>query len=129
MTRRSRTFAALLAASALAFAQFAASAHACQPHEARAKVEAMAHHGGCGGAVETDEAPASDGVCTQHCQYGSASLDNGQPDLVVAEAAGPVLRVEVVDSAVVSADARPSWRLAPAAAPPPAAILFGVLRI
>ncbi len=129
MTRPTRTVAASLAAFALAFAQLVVSAHACTGHEAPARVAVMAHHEGCGGAMEADEAPVNENVCVEHCRYGDASLDNGQPDLVIGAAAGPVLRVELADAAVVSADARPSWRLAPAAAPPHPAILFGVLRI
>lgn len=129
MTRRIRTAAAFLAAIALAFAQFAASAHVCALHEAPAKPEVMAHHEGCHGSLESDEAPVNDNVCQEHCQYGDASFDNSQPDAPAADLAGPVLRVALADAVVASADHRPTWRLAPAAAPPPPAILFGVLRI
>jgi hypothetical protein len=129
MTRRSRSVAATLAALALAFAQVAASAHACALHAEPARAEVMAHHESCHEAAAADETPANGNICQEHCLYGSASLDNGQPDLAPAPAAGPVLRVELADPADASADPRPSWRLAPPAAPPPPAILFGVLRI
>lgn len=128
MTRRRRSVAAFFAAFALAFAQFAVSAHACVLHEAPVKPEVMTHHEGCAGAMEADEAPVNGNVCAEHCQYGSASVDNSPLDSMAADPAGPVLRVEWVDP-VASARFAPSWRLAPAAAPPPPAILFGVLRI
>ena len=74
-----------------------------------------------------DEAPATDNVCFEHCQYGDASVDNSPPAPAAVDSAGPVFRI--VQVAHASADVRPTWRLAPAAAPPPPAILFGVLRI
>ncbi|MBL0142048.1 MAG: hypothetical protein IPP91_08195 [Betaproteobacteria bacterium] len=127
MTRRRRTIAAFFAAFALLFAQLAVSAHVCTLHESPAKAEVMAHHEGCAGSMQKDETPAGDGVCAGHCQYGSASFDNAQPAAAV-DTDGPVLRVET-PAAAASADARPDWRFALAAAPPPPAILFGVLRI
>ena len=78
--------------------------------------------------MESDEAPVNGTVCDGHCQYGNASFDNAQPAPAAVDSAGPALRVELGE-AVASADARPAWRYAPAAAPPPPAILFGVLRI
>jgi hypothetical protein len=129
MTRRRRSLAASIAAFALAFAQLAVSAHACALHEAPAEPEVMAHHEACHEMAASEEAPVNGNVCQEHCQYGSASVDNSPPDAAAADPVGPVLRLEHPGVAVTSADVRPSWRLAPAAAPPPPAILFGVLRI
>lgn len=128
MTRRRRTVAASFAAFALVFAQLAVSAHACVLHEAPAGAEVMAHHESCHEMAAREVAPANDNVCVEHCLYGSASVDNVQPDLVAADLSGPVLRVELGEP-FSPADGRSSWRLAPTAAPPPPAILFGVLRI
>jgi hypothetical protein len=128
MTRRIRTWSAALAALALVFAQFVVSAHACQGREAPARSPAAVHHEGCGGDPVVDPAPANGNLCQQHCQYGDASLDGAQPDLPVADFAGPALRVVLGEPVLRTADGRPSWRRAQAAPPPPA-ILFGVLRI
>jgi hypothetical protein len=128
MTRRRRTLAALISAFALVFAQFAVSAHACVRHEKPFQTEVMTHHAQCGGAMATDEGTGNSNVCDGHCQYGTASVDNIQSAPGAVDSAGPALRVELGE-AVSSADARPAWRYAPAAAPPPPAILFGVLRI
>jgi len=128
MSRRTRTLAACFASLALVFAQVAASAHLCVQHQKGAPAEVMAHHEGCGGAMEEEQAPANGNVCEQHCQYGSASVDHATPAPAAVDSAGPWLRVETGTSAS-SADARPAWRFVPAAAPPPPAILFGVLRI
>jgi hypothetical protein len=130
MNRRRRSLAASIAAFALAFAQLAVSAHACALHEAPGPSEVKAHSEACHEmAAPEDEAPANGNVCQEHCRYGSASVDTSPPDAALADPVGPVLRVELSDAAVAPADVRPSWRLAPAAAPPPPAILFGVLRI
>ena len=128
MIRRRRTFAAFLAAFALVFAQFAVSAHVCTLHEQGADAKVMAHHEGCAGAMVPDEAPVNGNVCAEHCHYGDASFDNSLPAPAIVDATGPVLRIDSAAPAA-SADARPAWRIAPSAAPPPPAILFGVLRI
>jgi hypothetical protein len=127
MVRRSRSFAAFLAAFALVFAQLAVSAHACELRESPAPSEVTTHHEGCHEMAPADEVPATDNVCFEHCQYGDASVDNSPPVPAAVDSAGPALRI--VQVARASADLRPAWRLAPAAAPPPPAILFGVLRI
>lgn len=127
MTRRPRPLAALLAVFALVFAQLAVSAHACEPRESKAPGEVTAHHEACHEMAPEDQAPATDNVCFEHCQYGDASVDNSPPAPAAVDSAGPVLRLAQV--APASAGLRPAWRLAPAAAPPPPAILFGVLRI
>lgn len=72
-------------------------------------------------------APATGNVCFEHCQYGDASVDNSPSAPAAVESAGPVLRI--AQEAHAFANLRRAWRLAPAAAPPPPAILFGVLRI
>lgn len=127
MTRRPRPLAALLALFALVFAQLAVSAHACEFLASPAQGEVIAHHEGCHEMVPADQAPATDNVCFEHCQYGDASVDSSPPVPAAVDSSGPVFRI--VPVAHASADLRPAWRLAPAAAPPPPAILFGVLRI
>jgi hypothetical protein len=128
MTRRSRAFAALFTFLALVFAQVAASAHLCALHQAGDAAQVIAHNDHCGGG-ESQNPPADGGnVCAEHCQYGKASADNGAPDVPVVGLNGPFLRVDPVSPAA-SASAVPAWCLAPVAAPPPPAILFGVLRI
>jgi hypothetical protein len=127
MTRRPRSLAAVLAAFALVFAQLAVSAHACELRGSPVRSEVTTHHEGCHEMAPADQAPATDNVCFEHCQYGDASVDNSPPTPAAVDSAGPVFRLAPVTQA--PADLRPAWRLAPAAAPPPPAILFGVLRI
>ena len=96
-------------------------------HEQAPPAEVIAHHEGCAGAVGEDEAPVNGNVCAEHCQYGKASLDKA-PQFAAADVLGPELRIEIADS-TAAVESRPAWRYVPAAAPPPPAILFGVLRI
>ena len=130
MMRRRRTFTAFLTAFALVFAQFAVSAHACVRHEQPAQVEAAAHHECCAEDADANGKPfpGNGNACAAHCQYGDASFDKAQFPVADAEGAGPVLRLE--RSAMTAGAGTPpvSWPV-PAAAPPPPAILFGVLRI
>jgi hypothetical protein len=128
MTRRHRSLSAFLAALALVFAQFAASAHACVLHGQQVPAEVIAHHEGCPGAMDQGGAPVNDNVCDHHCQYGNASIDNAPQIAAAVDAMGPELRIQLSQPAA-SAESRPAWRYVPAAAPPPPAILFGVLRI
>jgi len=128
MTRTRRPFAALLAVVAIVYAQMSVSAHACTVSGELAQDEVAAHHVQCGGMGEADEAPVNANVCAEHCQYGHASFDNTPPAPSAIDTAGPSLRIDLPAPAS-SADSRPAWRFAPAAAPPPPAILFGVLRI
>lgn len=125
---RYRLLTALLTVFALAFAQIAVAMHSCSVHERNPVSEVPAQPAACHGAQAPEEAPGNDTLCAEHCQYGSASFDNSQSYPAAVNKSGPTLRVELADAAQ-SPDLRPSWRLAPAAAPPPAAILFGVLRI
>ncbi len=128
MTRRPRPLASLLAVFALVFAQLAVSAHACEPRESPARGEVIAHHEACHEMAPEDREPASGNVCFEHCQYGQASFDNTPTAPAAIDMAGPSLRIDLLAPAS-SADSRPDWRFAPATAPPPPAILFGVLRI
>ena len=128
MTRTRRPFAALLAVVAIVYAQMSVSAHACTVSGELAQDEVAAHHVQCGGTGETDEAPVNANVCAEHCLYGHASFDNTPSAPAAIDTAGPSLRIDLLAPAS-SADSRPDWRFAPAAAPPPPAILFGVLRI
>lgn len=125
---RSRPLAAVIAAFALVFAQMAVSAHACTVHEEAAQAEVMAHHVQCGESDDADGAPENGNVCAGHCQYGDASFGHSPGAPAAIDSAGPSLRIDLPAPAS-SADSRPAWRLAPAATPPPPAILFGVLRI
>ena len=125
MNRRHRLLAALLAAFALAFAQLAVSAHACQIAGQPLTASMPAPHDCC------EEDPAGDGrdnLCAGHCLYGDASFDGGQSSSVLAASCGPGLRVDCVNPAE-PADGPAARRLEPPGAPPPVAILFGVLRI
>lgn len=128
MKRHRRILVASLAAFALAFAQLAVSAHACALHGAPAEAEVMAHHVQCDGMAGTGEAPPGENVCVEHCLYGDDAVNNLPAVSSIAAAVGPPLRIEPATQPAM-ADARPAWRYIPAAAPPPPAILFGVLRI
>ncbi len=134
MTRRHRSLLSFVLAFALVFAQLATAAHACAM--AAAKAPAMAAAAPAPEAVPGHEccppespAPADNGnICSQHCQYGDASVDSGAsaPNAFVGDL--PALRLELppLDAASV---VRRQQRLSPVVAPPPPAILFGVLRI
>jgi len=128
MSRRHRIVATLLAAFTLVFAQLAVSAHACELVVQSMATQAAPGHECCAEDVGDGTNPAGGNVCVEHCQHVQASFDNGQPAPGIVETAGPALRVDAGDPAL-SADGRPAWLLVPPAASPPAAILFGVLRI
>ena len=127
MSRSRRIVAALLAVFALIFAQLAVSAHACDFAARQAAAETAPGHECCN---EDDAGTNSAGgnLCVEHCQYGQASFDGGQPAPGLVDATGPALRVDAGDS-MPAASGRPAWLLVSPAASPPAAILFGVLRI
>ena len=127
MVRRHRLFASLFAAAALLFTQLAVAVHWCDTMARPEPVQVMAHHEGCPGmaaAVETNV-----NLCHAHCQYGNASVDTSPAPAADLAPAGPALFIAPVALPAIESDAPPSWRLAPAAAPPPPSILFGVLRI
>ena len=128
MARRRRIASAFFAVIALVFAQFAVSAHACPFQGEPAKPKMSAHHVCCDEEQSPQPSPVTGNVCESHCQYGHATFDNAQPVPAAADSTGPGLRVALPVEATF-ADARPAWRFVPAAAPPPPAILFGVLRI
>jgi len=128
MTRRRRTVTAFLAAFAFVFAQGAVSVHACPVEDAPVSSEVVAHHEACHEMPAPDQAPVNGNICQEHCLYGSTSVDNSPSDMAATDPAGPALRVDLPE-ALAADDSRPAWRPAPAAAPPPPAILFGVLRI
>lgn len=130
MVRRQRLFASLLAVFAIVFAQLAVAAHWCETARDPAPAgptEVIAHQGSCheGPAIPADD---NGNLCQAHCQYGSVSVDNASPVPPVVAIAGPVLFVLAPASVPASGLLR-AGRIAPAAAPPPPAILFGVLRI
>ena len=128
MSRRHRFVASLLAAFALVFAQLAVSAHACIVANTVLVVDAATIHECCNEDDESGDNSAVDSLCVEHCNYGEASFDGGQSAPGTVALSGPALRVDSLERAL-SADHRPTWFIAAPAAPPPAAILFGVLRI
>lgn len=130
MVRRQRILASVFAALAIVFAQLAVAAHWCDraPSAAPAEVtEVMAHHASCHEAAVPDT-DTNGNLCQAHCQYGSVSVDTGSAVPPAVDFAGPVLFLLVPASEPASV-LRRAERFAPAAAPPPPAILFGVLRI
>jgi hypothetical protein len=127
MNRRQRIVAALLAVLALVFSQLAVSAHACE-FAPRPQVAETAPGHECCNEDDSGANSAGSNVCVEHCQFGQASFDGGQPAPGLADVTGPALRVDAGESTATD-DRRPAWLLVPLAAPPPAAILFGVLRI
>jgi hypothetical protein len=130
MVRRQRIVASFFAAFAIVFAQLAVAAHWCDSARVPAQVqpaEVMAHHASCHEAGTP--APDMNGnLCQAHCQYGATSVDNGSAVPLAVDALGPVLFL-VVPVSEPATSLRRAVRYAPAAAPPPPAILFGVLRI
>jgi hypothetical protein len=128
MNRRQRVVASLLAMIALLFAQAVISAHACAFPGQRPAVEFAYAHECCNEDGGTAGEAVVDVVCVEHCQYGKATFDGGQPASGIVTSPGAALRVEVPDVAG-SAELRHEWFQAVPAPSPPAAILFGVLRI
>jgi hypothetical protein len=113
MTRRRRSLFALLAAFALVFAQFAASAHACD-----AILKGGMSHTATGHPEGCPDAGPKGNVCTQHCQYGHASVDIAKPLPAIDVALGVV--VAVLDVPRVAGPAPLALALyAPAQGPPP----------
>ena len=123
MKRRVRFASALLALCGLVFSQLAVSAYAC-PMEREQAIAAPAHDGG---GTHCDD-PQTPNLCDSHCAYGSS---------VTAHAAGAVSapfiavllpwRVELPPASPAQARAFDEDFLR--FEPPPALILFGVLRI
>jgi len=130
MVRRQRFFASVLAALAIVFAQLAVAAHWCDTVRASTPAEAtevIAHHTDCH-EVAVPDTDTNDNLCQAHCLYGSASVDTGSPVPPAVDFAGPVLFL-LVPASEPASSLRRAERFAPVAAPPPPAILFGVLRI
>jgi len=126
MTRRRRSFAAALVALSLAFSQFAVSAHACELPSMAGPDSTVSHPECCdGAALEKD---AGTNVCERHCHYGDVSFHSSPLLPMAMPSPGAILRVELSLDPVGAAPAG-IWRRPPAAATPPPAILFGVLRI
>lgn len=128
MARRRRIASSFLAAFALVFAQFAVSAHVCTLEGQPSRAKAAANHICCAEDLGSKPSPGDGNVCVSHCQYGQATHDSAQPVPASLDSTGPALRITLPAEAII-ADVRPAWRFAPVAAPPPPAILFGVLRI
>ncbi len=130
MARRPRIAASFLATFAIVFAQLAVAAHWCNEARVPAPVEpvqVIAHQASCHESA-TPAADDNGNLCQAHCQYGSASVDNTSTVPPAIDVTGPMLFV-LVPAPVPAASLRRAERFAPAAAPPPPAILFGVLRI
>lgn len=127
MSRRHRIAAAFFALFAIVFAQLAVSAHACTAQGQPEAAASVAGHECCYEEADEGSSPA-DGLCFEHCQYGDTSLDGTQGTPGVALAPGPVWRVDGDPLAGPSGEVGTALARLPAASPP-AAILFGVLRI
>lgn len=98
MTRRFRSFAALLALVGVLFSQLALAAYAC-PMESLAQAAAMAEmdgEGGCCGQSVDGNNPV---LCQAHCQQGKQTLD--KPSFSVPDP-GPATSV-----LPIAAEARP----------------------
>ena len=78
--------------------------------------------------METDDSGGDANTCIQHCTYGHASVDSIQPLPIALNGAMPGLRVDPAEP-TAACDAQPEWGRAADPPGPPAAILFGVLRI
>lgn len=127
MVRR-RSLAAFFTLVALLFSQLAIAAHACSLQERAAAGESSPQHTCCQDDASSGDLPGVNGVCIEHC-HGSAARDSGSSPLVAPlVAAGPALRVALVQPALVI-DAGPGARSLPGVASPPIPILFGSLRI
>ena len=128
MNRRHRLVASLFAVFVLLYAQLAVSAHACVVTAQSMAAEMTSAHDCCNEDGDADSNPLGGNLCVEHCNYGAASFSGGHcvPDVIGQ--LGSALRVDSPDTAL-AANSRPAWLLATPAAPPPAAILFGVLRI
>ena len=123
MKRRNRFGAALLAITALLFAQFAVAAYVCAKLSQPPVVEAPAQ-----GEPACDHASAENpNLCAQHCLYGDASLGSSQP---LPPPADEVLFVAYVPAALASTTPfHLRVRVASPPQPPPLAARFTVLRI
>jgi hypothetical protein len=117
MKRTVRRALAWIAVFALLFTQLATAAYACPQLIERA--QAAQQSGEC-------DHLANSNLCESHCDYGSASVDNGKLQLVAPDLAIASLRVV----AVVPAAAGTQWipRLEPRPTGPPLT-RFTVLRI
>ena len=128
MSRRHRLVASLLAALALVFTQLAVSAHACIVAGPSMVADAASNHDCCSEDDGAGGSPAIEVLCVEHCHYGEASFDGGQSVPGIIELCGSHLRVDSHER-VLAPNSGPAWLIAAPAAPPPAAIVFGVLRI
>ena len=120
MKRRTRFLASLVALFAIAFAQLAIAAHACERMTAqRLAVTQAQDHGCCPDSGRTAQ-------CAEHCNYGFASVDSAKPAPAYA-ATGPLLGV-VAEPAALASTVRLSGLVPPTAGPPPE-LRFFALRI
>ena len=119
MKRRTRFLASLVALFAIAFAQLAIAAHACERIAAQRLAAPAQDHGCCPDSGRTTQ-------CAEHCNYGFASVDSGKP--FPAEApAGQFLGL-AAEPAAVGATSRLADLVPPTTGPPPT-LRFVVLRI
>jgi hypothetical protein len=87
VSRRFRSFAAVLALVALVYAQAMASVHACDGQAfARAAVATDAGAQPLPDCCD-EEQPAQQPLCDTHCQQGKQTLDRGQAPIVAPVAA------------------------------------------
>ena len=118
MKRRTRFLASLVALFAIAFAQVAIAAHACERMDAQRVAAAGEEHGCCPDKGITAQ-------CAEHCRFGFASVDSARP-LPVFVVTGPLLAV--LEPVPASTTPQRCAFESPAPGPPPP-LLFIALRI
>lgn len=94
----------------------------------RSELSGVSANHDCCPDLDADESGGDANTCLQHCTYGHASVDSVQPLPVALSGAMPGLRVMAAEP-TAAGNAQPPWDRAADPARPPAAILFGVLRI
>ena len=125
MSRTVRSFAALLATATLVFSQLAVSAFACAkegPAAFLAPASAMAQQHG----PDCPNRPSRN-LCSEHCSYGSTSVDTHTIALPAPDLALLPWRLTLPEVRTHSPAVR-EWRMERATGPPPP-LLFGALRI
>ena len=120
MTRRARFLASLVALFAIAFAQLAIAAHACERMTAQRLAAATTEDHGC--CPDSGRTPQ----CAEHCNFGFASVDSAKPASIHA-VTGPFLGV-VAQPPILAATLRLASLVPPASGPPPP-LRFFALRI
>lgn len=109
MTRRFRSFAALLALVGVLFSQLALAAYAC-PMETLAQAAAMAAMDGEGGCCGKSVDASNPALCHAHCQQGKQTLDKPSvsvPDPGPASSILPVASLSIAEPPDIAPGALP----------------------